>query len=147
MQQWDLRQKSVGNELMVQRCCKVIWVSIAKTSRVFVSCQLTPGICRAQLVQTEHSHHRGFLRLKVSHRGEGHVGLSFETHKDESGHVTREPPHKPRFRTFPDRRLLPPTSQLRHNRPCILLRLPQVVSNKLLRFQLLSLGNDLCTPS
>ena len=36
MQQWNLRRKSVGNDLMVQKCCKVIWVSNATSSRVVV---------------------------------------------------------------------------------------------------------------
>jgi len=62
---------------------------------VFVSRQLAPGVCRAQFVQTEHSHHRGFLHRmsvtvvsKVEH-------CPPKTYKDESGHVARQPPNEP----------------------------------------------------
>lgn len=36
MQQWDMRQNPARSDPVLQRCCKVIWVSNATSSRVVV---------------------------------------------------------------------------------------------------------------
>jgi hypothetical protein len=64
--------------LLYKDAVDVIWVSNAKSSRAVLSCQLTPGVRRAQFVQAEHSHHRGFLILEVSHCGESNRALPSE---------------------------------------------------------------------
>jgi hypothetical protein len=58
----------------VQNCCNAIRVSTLNSHEFIVSCQLAPGVCRAQLVQTEHPHHGDFLISKVSRHNEERVG-------------------------------------------------------------------------